>query len=706
MRTVLVCLLAGVAVLAGACRDAPGAGRSAGEARFPGTETLEAADPGPSWAPRPVTRAGLTGVATVEGDTFALHTAHGEVGFLPGVNVGSTVPGRQPGELAVEAEDYRRWFPLMRRLGIRVVRVYTIHPPAFYDALAEYNRAHPAHPLYLAQGVYLPDESYVEEGDLYDGRVTRAMDTELRDAVAAVHGDLERDETPGRADGTWTADVTPWLTAWIAGVEWDPVATRATDRRNPDAPAVRGEYVRSTADATPTERWLAARLETLAAADAARGHTAPLAFVNWPTTDPLAHPEEPLPHEDLVGVDANHVRATGAWPGGVFASYHAYPYYPDFQRHEPALQDFVWRGRTDPYAGYLDALRRHHADMPVMVTEFGVPSSWGSAHGGPLGRDQGGHTEEEALATDAAMLRDIRDLGFAGGFLFAWTDEWFKRTWNTEPHQVPAERRQLWHDVWTNEQHFGVLATDATGGPDAGWRAVSEGRRGVREVAVSTDEAFLHVRVRLDAPPDGPLTLGFDSVPGGVGTRPDGEPDATSDHVTVLGPGATGQAYVRRALDPLQLDGVPVPDEGRAWHPLRLTTNRALVVPGTGTRPPERRAPEYQEVGRLRRGETRPGRPGYDSGASWRVDGRDVVVRVPWAQLGMADPSSRQALVPAADGTATTRTVDRLGLVVDAGDGPVVTEGVVWEPWNRVYWRERLKAGAQVLADAYAAVSR
>ena len=30
-----------------------------------------------------------------------------------------------------------------------------------------------------------------------------------------------------------------------------------------------------------------------------------------------------------------------------------------------------------------------------MITEFGVPSSMGSAHTGPLGRDQGGHTEQE-----------------------------------------------------------------------------------------------------------------------------------------------------------------------------------------------------------------------------------------------------------------------------------------------------------------------
>ena len=77
-------------------------------------------------------------------------------------------------------------------------------------------------------------------------------------------------------------------------------------------------------------------MDHLAALEAARGISTPIAFANWPTTDPLRHPAEPLPREDLVGVDANHVRPTAAWPAGTFASYHAYPYYPDFQRHEPA----------------------------------------------------------------------------------------------------------------------------------------------------------------------------------------------------------------------------------------------------------------------------------------------------------------------------------------------------------------------------------
>ena len=204
--------------------------------RIHGLAALPPPPDGPSWAPRPLATGGLRALATAGPSGFSLYTTSGVFGFLPGVNLGTTTPGHQPGELAVRGGDYRAWFAAMGWFGIRAVRVYTIHPPEFYTELAAYNRAHPTRPLYLVQGVYLPDESYVEKGNLYDPAVTAAFRAELRDASAAVSGDLTRPRVPGRAGGTWTADVSDWLAAWIIGVEWDPAATAASDARNAAAP--------------------------------------------------------------------------------------------------------------------------------------------------------------------------------------------------------------------------------------------------------------------------------------------------------------------------------------------------------------------------------------------------------------------------------------------------------------------------------------
>ena len=110
-----------------------------------------------------------------------------------------------------------------------------------------------------------------------------------------------------------------------------------------------------------------------------------------------------------MSVDPMHMRATGRWPGGFFASYHAYPYYPEFLGLDKGYRTYKRPdGKTDPYAGYLHELRAHHKGQAVMITEFGQPTSIGIAHSGPLGRDQGGHSEADSAAKNADMMSAIR----------------------------------------------------------------------------------------------------------------------------------------------------------------------------------------------------------------------------------------------------------------------------------------------------------
>ncbi|GAB1643970.1 hypothetical protein [Krasilnikovia sp. MM14-A1259] len=663
-----------------------------------GLDALPPLPAGSSWAPKPATVAGLAVLAQAGANGFALHTSGGDRRFLPGVNLGSTTPGHQPGELGITEAHYRAWFAAMGLMGVRVVRNYTIHPPAFYTQLAAYNDAHPDRPLYLMQGVYLPDESYVQKQNLYDTAVTEAFTAELRDASAAVSGNLTRPPTPGRASGTWTTDVSRWLAGWIVGVEWDPEATAASDRKNGAAPAHHGDYFTSTPQASPTERWLAARMDELATAEAKRGRTEPIAFANWPTTDPLRHAYEPLEKEDLVGVDANHVRPTAAWPGGTFASYHAYPYYPDFQRYE-------YRGEKDPYAAYLNALRRHHTGMPVLVTEFGVPSSIGTAHLGPLGRGQGDHSELEAMRIDAEMLKLIRDQGLGGAFVFAWTDEWFKLTWNTVNHQVPADRRQLWHDPLTNEQYFGILATDPNGPPDQPEQTLVDSANGTpaRRVVARYDESFLYLRITPADPAPERLTIGLDTLPQITGDPPPGSTDRRPDAALTFDLAKnTGQAWIRTELDPLQLDW-NVPDSARpkavpGWHAYQLVVNRPLYIPTLNKQMPV----ELFDVGKLRYGTLDPAAPGADSRSLWVRNGADLTVRIPWALAGFSDPSSLQVLTPKA-GESASATSPGVMVIVSAGQTVQAGSVFTWQPWQRVYYTERLKPGADELQRAFTA---
>src|SRR5450759_4446842 len=85
----------------------------------------------------------------------------------------------------------------MAALELRAIRIYTILRPCFYAELAAYNRAHRDAPLYLVQGVWIPEEQFLAGQDLYAPAVRSGFLRERDDADTAVHGGLRRSPRRG-----------------------------------------------------------------------------------------------------------------------------------------------------------------------------------------------------------------------------------------------------------------------------------------------------------------------------------------------------------------------------------------------------------------------------------------------------------------------------------------------------------------------------
>ena len=186
---------------------------------------------------------------------FVLHTADGGVDFLPGVNLGATTPGHQPGELAITARHHRRWFGQMGSLGIRAVRIYTIHPPAFYRELVRYNDAHPEVPLYLVHGVYLPDETYPSVRAVCTTQPSAAPSTTSSSTLPPRARDAHAPAgATARASGRWRMDVSRWLVAWIVGVEWDSFGVQRRPRASERLKAGHGAVAQAFRDVADRRR--------------------------------------------------------------------------------------------------------------------------------------------------------------------------------------------------------------------------------------------------------------------------------------------------------------------------------------------------------------------------------------------------------------------------------------------------------------------
>ncbi len=384
---------------------------------------------------------------------------------------------------------------------------------------------------------------------------------------------------------------------------------------------------------------------------------------------------------DAVGLDATRVTATEAFPAGWFASFHAYPYYPDFMMLDPRHLAAESPWGPSHYFGYLTRLKEAHPGMPVLIAEYGVPAGLQIAHLDPRGWHHGGHTESRMAEIDARLTREIDAAGMAGGVLFAWIDEWFKKNWAVIDFEIPPDRNRLWLNRLDAEQHYGMIAMEPA--ERLPGRRLEDRLPAWRErpplyqdvdgaLRAHADEAYLWLLFEPGRTPAQKLLIGFDMIdpeggdhrwPGGAGPVVpvglelalrvgDGEarlladPPSNPYRIVQVRRGLAGEPRSRllasTSRPPGYFEGrlegwynapyVTRPNDDGVYEALRFIPNR----PRFATDGTEYLAQGYDR-GRLPRG------PLPD--ALWETGAEgEVEVRIPWTLLNVTDPSGRRVL--------------------------------------------------------------
>lgn len=621
--------------------------------------------------------------------------------FWPiGVNFGLALPGHSPGEFLATQAMIADWLEVSVAAGANCVRTYTVQSPEFYRALRDYNMAHQDDPIFLLQGAWIKEP----EGfgpDYLSGESNTWIRDEIDKVVDVVHGDREiphgSPERPmnwGRAFGTFDADVSPWLLGYLFGRELEPYTIESTLAKHPDSKtSYDGKYLALVGD-NPIEAWIVEHMDRIVAREQSRyGQQHPIGFSNWPTLDPIPHwtePKIPVSAEDTYQVDLEPMTTKGGFEAGVFMSYHAYPYYPDFILYQPEYQGYSDEKGTFSYLGYLDALRQHHKDHAVIIAEIGHPSSLGNGHQSPSGQDHGGLSEQQQGPAVVRSVAAIASAGLDGAMVFALLDEWFKRAWVVERVEFPTDRRRMWHNVMNPEQNFGLIATEA--GPEKGHHILDaetgewgtkdggkttlrtatagsqqplsdghDGERRLQSLTVEHNATYLHILVRLEPPAGGNIDwsrldvlLAFDTIDP---ERGDGRLDPAGkvevgrrvEHVLRIHSPTDAQLLVDKPFDlyglwhgfrePWQLYRTTKNDAG-VFNLVRTITNAAYEVK-------DEKTGKWTELGTLKFQETGRfaiGKETENSLAMVAIDEKAGVieVRVPWNLLHFTDPSALQ----------------------------------------------------------------
>lgn len=567
-------------------------------------------------------------------------TIHNGVDYSPftvkGTNLGIAVPGTFPGELRATAADYSRWFTDIKAAGFNTIRLYTLHYPAFYETLDSFNRTQPNNPLYFFQGVWLEEEIPNYQYDLYE--LTSIFEQEIRDNVNAVHGNNSIASRPGKAHGSYTVDVSQWNVAYIIGREIYPDEVLTANANHPGDRQFLGEYLQIQ-DGDPAEVWITTRMDYLLTYEKAQyGTQRPISASSWPTLDPIAHPFEPNRGEDTAQIDINKIDFSRA-PAGIFASYHAYPYYPDFVSQDPAYQGVSDAYGPNSYLAYLRDLKSHYQNMPLLIAEYGVPSSWGIAHFAQSGMHHGGLNELDQGKLNMRLLENILESDCAGGIHFAWMDEWFKRTWINDPTDYIADSRIIWHNITSAEQNFGLIGYRRPGVLPQPW-ATYNPTDAVQSLAFAADPTFVRLQLTLRESLRNvdTLWLALDTYADSLGERllPTGDTLAHGAEFLLRITNGAADLYVTEAYDTYGIwHNTAAPQQlfrstastGAPWKPVRWRNNTGEA--------------EIQYIGHLKVAE--PLAP-VASDEAVRITGRNIDIRLPWTLLNVVAPDAFKVL--------------------------------------------------------------
>lgn len=501
--------------------------------------------------------------------------------FIKGINLGASIPGKFPGELDVTREQYARWITQMRDAGFNTIRLYTLHFPHFYEVLDSINNANPQKPVYIFQGIWLDEEPAGYTQDLFE--LTSIFDEEIQNNINCVHGNNTIAQRPGKAWGIYTANVSKWNIGYIIGREVYPSEVLNANKNNPGSNSFYGARF-SIVNATPAEAWVAARLNKLVTYEFERYQTMrPVSFSSWPTLDPLYHPEEQQRDEDTASLSLATLDVSHA-PAGYFASFHAYPYYPDFMSRDPKYVTYRDETGQNSYLGYLTHLKQVYRKFPLIIAEYGIPSSWVNAHFAQSGMHHGGFDERKQGEYNMRILRNIQTSGCGGGIAFAWIDEWFKRTWIADPLDYVTDSRILWHNLASAEQNFGLIAFQRPFQLQ-NWASFSPGSP-VREIKAFADYDFFHLRVDLLEAMGLPDTvwIAFDTYAASLGESvlPDGSSLSNRAEFALRITNYSAELFVTEAYDlfgiwhhvsePHQLYRSVVSNNGK-WKIMRMRNN-------------------------------------------------------------------------------------------------------------------------------------
>ncbi|HET7733044.1 MAG TPA: Ig-like domain-containing protein, partial [Paludibacter sp.] len=275
--------------------------------------------------------------------------------------------------------------------------------------------------------------------------------------------------------------------------------------------------------------------------------------------------------------------------------------------------------------------------------------------------------------TDIRILNTIKAANGGGGIQFAWLDEWFKRTWITDPFDFL--NRYLWHNITAAEQNFGLVkfTKKETYIP---WKTFGS-TDDIMNLKALANYSFFQLEIGLKKPMDilGECWIAFDTYDSTLGesTLPTGIKIPNRSEFALHITQHSAELFVTEAYDLFGIYHKELTDnqklqstatDGAPWNIVRWKNNSG--------------AADVQYIGDLKL--NRSFQP-VSSKDAVTISDTKINVRIPWSLLQVLDPSLMRVFHDnkATPDSTETRVSD--GIAVN-----ILYKSKLYTPDNRFVW--------------------
>lgn len=640
---------------------------------------------------------------------------------IKGVNLGSGIPGHFATDYAIDKKTYLRWFKYIQDMGANTIRIYTILNDEFYNAFYEYNKNND-NPLYLIHGLWINDYIHNSRYDAYSKEFLNEALNESKKIVDIIHGKRQITINASSGTGFYFHDISDWVIGYILGVEWEDTIVAYTNRMKKENNSYQGKYMYTTEDATPFEAVITQIGDRIIEYETTRYKEQRLvAFSNWPTTDPFDYSLLVTQYfKKSAKVDVEHIKTTDKFISGTFASYHVYPYYPDYLNYEPEFMDYKdENGIKNTYQAYLKKINAYHT-IPVVISEFGVPSSRGMAQKDTnTNRNQGGMSEKEQGEAIIKNYNDIKSVGINNAIIFTWQDEWFKRTWNTM-HGVNLNKTPYWSDYQTNEQYFGLLSFDPGNKTSISYvdGEVNEWKeedvfyiKDDIKMSYKYDEKFLYFYINKKNYNNEKLYIPIDLTPKSGSKKESSynlEFNRDADFLIVIDGVDNSKVLVQERYNLVNaMFGYEVYEKNSYLNPpsknsSKFTKINLLLQTATPLLSNNNMiTADTYETGKLIYGNANPNSDSFNSLADFMIKKDNIEIKLPWGLLNFSDPSNMEIHDDYYENYGVEELkINYMYVGAGLGDDIINMNKIKLKGWgNNVTYHERLKKSYYMIKD-------